>query len=299
LLTAVVVAGLLLAGIGVATPALAQPAPITLLCSPGTNGGTLVNGVCVLPAAEAGHPYEGFLLTSNGAVDTFTITAGSLPPGLSMPPTYGAAGTIIGGQGTFTFSVHVTPFGASTPSTNGPYSITVGPPPPLAITFPSTCCTAGTAGTAGGRWQPPARRGADRWPPGRHADGGRHVHGHRQRRGPGHRTGHHYHLPLTRPHAAVQGVIAGLFLAGSGYLWVSSFRAGWRDGADAARQGGPPASFARVASVSFGVVFLAEWGDITQVAVANLAARYGPACGLRRGHPGPVGGRRRSGRPGG
>jgi hypothetical protein len=58
----------------------------------------------------------------------------------------------------------------------------------------------------------------------------------------------------------VQGVIAGLFLAGSGYLWVSSFRAGWRDGADAARQGGPPASFARVAAVSFGVVFLAELG---------------------------------------
>jgi putative Ca2+/H+ antiporter (TMEM165/GDT1 family) len=78
------------------------------------------------------------------------------------------------------------------------------------------------------------------------------------------------------PHAAVQGVIAGLFLAGSAYLWVSSFRPGRRDGVDAARQGGPPASFLRVAAMSFSVVFLAEWGDITQVTVANLTARYAP-----------------------
>jgi large repetitive protein len=159
---AVVAAGSLLAGsllassllisIGAATPALAQSRPITLLCSPGSNGGTLVNGVCVLPAAAAGQPYEAFLLTSNGAVDTFTITNGSLPPGLSMPATYGAAGTIVGGtptaQGTFTFTVHVTKFGTSTPSTNGTYRITVGPPPPLTVTFPSTCCNAGTVGSS-------------------------------------------------------------------------------------------------------------------------------------------------------
>ena len=145
-------AGTALAGLATATPALAQPRPITLLCSPGSNGGTLVNGICVLPAATAGQPYEGFLLTSNGAVDTFTITNGSLPPGLSMPATYGAAGTIVGGtptmQGTFTFTVHVTKFGTSTPSTNGTYRITVGGAAPLAITFPSTCCNAGTVGSS-------------------------------------------------------------------------------------------------------------------------------------------------------
>jgi putative Ca2+/H+ antiporter (TMEM165/GDT1 family) len=31
-----------------------------------------------------------------------------------------------------------------------------------------------------------------------------------------------------------------------------------------------------VAALSFSVVFLAEWGDITQVTAANLAARYAP-----------------------
>jgi large repetitive protein len=145
-------AGALLAGTATAIPALAQSRPITLLCSPGSNGGTLVNGVCVLPAAAAGQPYEAFLLTSNGAVDTFTITNGSLPPGLSMPATYGAAGTIVGGTpttaGTFTFTVHVAKFGTITPSTNGTYRITVGPAPPLMITFPSTCCNAGTVGSS-------------------------------------------------------------------------------------------------------------------------------------------------------
>ena len=151
-LAAIVAAGALLAGIAAASPALAASRPITLLCSPSTNGGTLVKGVCVLPAAAVGQPYEGFLLTSNGAVDTFTITSGSLPPGLQMPATYGAAGTIVGGtpttKGTFTWTVHVTPFTGGTASTNGTYRITVGPAPPLAITFPSTCCTAGTVGSS-------------------------------------------------------------------------------------------------------------------------------------------------------
>lgn len=78
------------------------------------------------------------------------------------------------------------------------------------------------------------------------------------------------------PHQVVDAVVAGLFVAGSGYLWVTSFRPDHRDGEDAARQGARAASFPRVAAASFGVVFLAEWGDITQLTTANLAARYDP-----------------------
>src|SRR5258708_22781675 len=78
------------------------------------------------------------------------------------------------------------------------------------------------------------------------------------------------------PQRVVGAVAAGLFAAGSAYLWAASFRPGRGEGADAARQGGRRASFARVAALSFGVVFLAEWGDITQLTTANLAARYDP-----------------------
>jgi Ca2+/H+ antiporter, TMEM165/GDT1 family len=78
------------------------------------------------------------------------------------------------------------------------------------------------------------------------------------------------------PQRVVEAVVAGLFVAGSAYLWLTSRRPQTREDADAARQGGRPASFPRVAGTSFMIVFLAEWGDITQVTAANLAARYGP-----------------------
>jgi Ca2+/H+ antiporter, TMEM165/GDT1 family len=78
------------------------------------------------------------------------------------------------------------------------------------------------------------------------------------------------------PHRVVDWVVAGLFTAGAAYLWVTSFRRRSQEGADAARQGGVPASFLRVAATSFTVVFVAEWGDITQLTAANLAARYNP-----------------------
>jgi Ca2+/H+ antiporter, TMEM165/GDT1 family len=78
------------------------------------------------------------------------------------------------------------------------------------------------------------------------------------------------------PRHLVDGVVATLFLAGAVYLLASSFRRRQPEDLDAARQGGPPATFARVAGTSFVVVFLAEWGDITQLTAANLAAKYDP-----------------------
>jgi Ca2+/H+ antiporter, TMEM165/GDT1 family len=76
------------------------------------------------------------------------------------------------------------------------------------------------------------------------------------------------------PHRLVEAVVAGLFVAGSAYLLVMSFRRDERGGQDAARQGYRPPPPLRVAAMGFAVVFLAEWGDITQITAANLAARY-------------------------
>jgi putative Ca2+/H+ antiporter (TMEM165/GDT1 family) len=78
------------------------------------------------------------------------------------------------------------------------------------------------------------------------------------------------------PHPIVDAVVAALFVAGGLYLWATSRRPHRPHGADAARQGGQAWSFRRVAWTSFGVIFLAEWGDITQLTAANLAARYNP-----------------------
>jgi Ca2+/H+ antiporter, TMEM165/GDT1 family len=84
------------------------------------------------------------------------------------------------------------------------------------------------------------------------------------------------HFLTLLPRQALADVVAGLFVAGAAYLYAASLRASAHEGADAARQGGRPASFWRVAATAFTVVFLAEWGDITQVTAANLAARYNP-----------------------
>ena len=84
------------------------------------------------------------------------------------------------------------------------------------------------------------------------------------------------HLLTLLPHGVVDGVVAGLFAAGAAYLWWSSFRPDGHEGSDAARMGGRAPTFWRVSAASFGIVFLAEWGDITQITAANLAARYDP-----------------------
>ena len=78
------------------------------------------------------------------------------------------------------------------------------------------------------------------------------------------------------PDQIVEALVAALFVGGAVYMWVTSLRPQEHGNADAARQGGRTPSFLRVAGMSFTVIFLAEWGDITQVTAANLAARYNP-----------------------
>ena len=79
------------------------------------------------------------------------------------------------------------------------------------------------------------------------------------------------------PRRPVEAVVAALFLLGAVLVW----REGMEDEADEeadeeARVEGvaSDAGFWRVAGLGFGVIFLAEWGDLTQILTANLAAKY-------------------------
>jgi putative Ca2+/H+ antiporter (TMEM165/GDT1 family) len=73
------------------------------------------------------------------------------------------------------------------------------------------------------------------------------------------------------PDALVSGVVAVLFLVGAALLWRSA-NEGPEDADDVA-EGKEAQSFLKVAAISFGVLFAAEWGDLSQLATAGLAAR--------------------------
>ena len=73
------------------------------------------------------------------------------------------------------------------------------------------------------------------------------------------------------PEALVSGIVAVLFLVGAVILWRSATSGVEDEDLDETKQG---TSFFRVAAISFGVLFAAEWGDLSQLATAGLAARY-------------------------
>jgi len=73
------------------------------------------------------------------------------------------------------------------------------------------------------------------------------------------------------PEALVSGIVAVLFLVGAVILWRSAMSGVEDEDLDETKQG---TSFFRVAAISFGVLFAAEWGDLSQLATAGLAARY-------------------------
>jgi putative Ca2+/H+ antiporter (TMEM165/GDT1 family) len=81
-------------------------------------------------------------------------------------------------------------------------------------------------------------------------------------------------LLTAAPHQIVQLVSAALFLGGA--VWMLRSRPGDENepGPDAARLGAASPRMLRVTATSFAVVFVGEWGDITQVTTANFAAHY-------------------------
>jgi Ca2+/H+ antiporter, TMEM165/GDT1 family len=70
------------------------------------------------------------------------------------------------------------------------------------------------------------------------------------------------------PHRAVEFVVAGLFAVGALYSYLS--RNSSEEEEEEAKLQGSRAALLTAA----GVIFLAEWGDLTQIVTANLAARY-------------------------
>jgi len=71
------------------------------------------------------------------------------------------------------------------------------------------------------------------------------------------------------PHRTVQIAVAVVFLAGA----VLVLR-GDKDDDDEARLKAGAAGFWTVAATSFGVILVAELGDLSDIVIANLAARY-------------------------
>jgi putative Ca2+/H+ antiporter (TMEM165/GDT1 family) len=73
------------------------------------------------------------------------------------------------------------------------------------------------------------------------------------------------------PHQAVELAVALTFFAGAGFALYDGLRGGDQEQADPA---GAVMRRRRSAITAFVVIFLAEWGDLTQVLTVNLAARY-------------------------
>ena len=70
------------------------------------------------------------------------------------------------------------------------------------------------------------------------------------------------------PHRAVDALVAVLFLAGAVYSFLI------RNQEEEAAEVSDARSPLRTAVTAAGVIFLAEWGDLTQILTANPAARY-------------------------
>jgi len=116
-----------------------RPPTISLQCS-AANDSTLDGSVCVLPSGQTTAPnsysatIEAGKTGTAGATITFTLTAGSLPPGLTMAATSGTSTVITGNPtkaGTFNFTIKATDGGLTATLA---YQITVtvqGPPDQL------------------------------------------------------------------------------------------------------------------------------------------------------------------------
>jgi putative Ca2+/H+ antiporter (TMEM165/GDT1 family) len=75
------------------------------------------------------------------------------------------------------------------------------------------------------------------------------------------------------PHRLVESVVAILFLLGAVLIWREGIE-DEEEEEEQAQEVAADAGFWKVASLGYAVIFLAEWGDLTQILTANLAAKY-------------------------
>jgi Ca2+/H+ antiporter, TMEM165/GDT1 family len=78
------------------------------------------------------------------------------------------------------------------------------------------------------------------------------------------------------PHQVLDGIVALMFLAGAALALLEARKADQEE-ALVEREA---VSGRRVVTVAFVVIFLAEWGDVTQLLTANLAAHYHSALSV-------------------
>lgn len=76
------------------------------------------------------------------------------------------------------------------------------------------------------------------------------------------------------PHRVVQAVVGALFLAGAAVLLLKKDEEAGGEQQKEESDAGGGSSFWKAASSGFTLILVAEFGDLTQIMTANLAARY-------------------------
>jgi len=82
------------------------------------------------------------------------------------------------------------------------------------------------------------------------------------------------------PHRALSAIVAAMFLAGAALALREATKEEEEEEELVAKE---VASHQRVIVIAFLVIFLAEWGDLTQILTANLAAHYHDALSVAVG----------------
>ena len=142
----------LLAGALTVVPGLASAAQ-ALTIDTASEGYSCNNGVCGFPSGNVGTSYAAPITSTGGSGPTpyiWSVITGSLPAGLSLTPYYGVYSAYIHGTPTnaqtSTFTLQVRDGVGDT--AQQAFTLTIQAPAPLVITFPSSCCPAGTKGTS-------------------------------------------------------------------------------------------------------------------------------------------------------